>query len=84
MERQGFTDEFKREVSRGGATIRGCAVSLYVDTIAEAERILATLSGNGTVQMPLGTAFWAARFGMCIDRFGVPWMINYEANKEGQ
>jgi PhnB protein len=64
--------------------IKGCAVSLNVDSIAEAERIFAALSDNGTVQMPLGPTFWAARFGMCIDRFGVPWMINCEANKEGK
>ena len=64
--------------------VKGCAVSLNVDSIAEAERIFAALSDNGTVQMRLGTTFWAARFGMCIDRFGVRWMINCEANKEGQ
>lgn len=64
--------------------IKGCSVSLNVDSIAEAERIFAALSDNGTVQMPLGTTFWAARFGMCTDRFGVPWMINCEADKGGQ
>jgi PhnB protein len=64
--------------------VKGCAVSLNVDSIAEAERIFAALSGNGTVQMPLGPTFWAARFGMCMDRFGVPWMINCEADKEGK
>jgi PhnB protein len=64
--------------------IKGCAVSLNVDSIAEAERIFVALSDNGTVQVPLGPTFWAARFGMCVDRFGVPWMINCEADKEGQ
>jgi PhnB protein len=63
--------------------IKGCSVSLNVDSIAEAERIFAALSDNGTVQMPLGATFWAARFGMCTDRFGVPWMINCAADKEG-
>ena len=64
--------------------IKGCAVSLNVDSIGEAERIFAALSENGTVQMPLGKTFWAARFGMFTDQFGVPWMINCEAKKEGQ
>lgn len=64
--------------------IKGCSVSLNVDSIAEAERIFAALSDNGTVQMPLGTTFWAARFGMCTDRFGVPWMINCETDKGGR
>jgi PhnB protein len=64
--------------------IKGCAVSLNVDSVGEAERIFAALSANGTVQMPLGPTFWAARFGMFTDQFGVPWMINCEAGKEGQ
>ena len=64
--------------------IKGCAVSLNVDSVAEAERVFAALSENGTVQMPLGKTFWAARFGMFTDQFGVPWMINCEAGKEGQ
>ena len=38
--------------------IKGCAVSLNVDSIGEAERIFAALSENGTVQMPLGKTFW--------------------------
>ena len=63
--------------------IKGCSVSLNVDSIAEAERIFAALADNGTIQMPLGATFWAARFGMCTDRFGVPWMVNCEADKEG-
>ena len=63
--------------------IKGCSVSLNVDSIAEAERIFAALADNGTIQMPLGATFWAACFGMCTDRFGVPWMINCEADKEG-
>jgi len=64
--------------------IKGCSVSLNVDSIAEAERIFAALSDRGAVQMPLGATFWAARFGMCTDRFGVPWMINCETDKEGR
>jgi PhnB protein len=28
--------------------------------------------------MPLEKTFWAERFGMVIDRFGIPWMINCE------
>jgi PhnB protein len=44
----------------------------------EAERILNALAGNGTVQMPLQKTYWAVRFGMLVDRFGIPWMINCE------
>jgi PhnB protein len=32
--------------------------------------------------MPLSETFWALKFGMFVDRFGIPWMVNCEANKE--
>ena len=57
---------------------QGFSVSLNIDKPAEAERIFRALSENGSVQMPLQKTFWAARFGMCVDRFGIPWMINCE------
>ena len=57
---------------------QGFSVSLNVDKPAEAERIFRALSENGKVQMPLERTFWAVRFGMCVDRFGTPWMVNCE------
>ena len=59
----------------------GCSISLNVDSIAEAERMFSALSEDGTVQMPLEQTFWAARFGMLVDRFGVSWMINCEKDQ---
>jgi PhnB protein len=44
----------------------------------DAERIFADLAEGGTVQMPLQQTFWAARFGVLTDRFGIPWAINCE------
>ena len=58
--------------------MKGFSVSLNVDTTAEAERIYGALAENGTVTMPIQQTFWAARFGMLVDRFGTPWMINCE------
>ena len=58
--------------------IRGCDVAVQVKTPAEAERLFAALSEGGTVQLPIGETFWAVRFGMLTDQFGVPWMINCE------
>ena len=58
--------------------ISGVCVSLSVDKPAEAERVFGALSANGTVTMPLQETFWAQRFGMLTDQFGVPWMINCE------
>ncbi len=54
----------------------GFCVSINVDDEAEAERVFAELSEGGQVQMPIGETFWAKRFGMCVDRFGTPWMVN--------
>ena len=56
----------------------GFAVSIGISDPAEAERIFNTLAANGTIQMPLQQTFWASRFGMCVDRFGIPWMVNCE------
>ena len=45
---------------------------------AEAERIFSALAEEGTVQIPIEETFWALRFGMVVDRFGMPWLINCE------
>ena len=57
---------------------RGTSVTLGLDDVVEAERIFSALAADGTVQMPIQETFWAARFGMLVDRFGTPWMINCE------
>jgi PhnB protein len=54
----------------------GFSVLVDVPTAAEAERIFAALSDGGSIQLALAETFWAARFGMLTDRFGVPWMLN--------
>lgn len=58
------------------ATPQGFSVSLQVPDSAEAERIFNALAEGGTIQMPLEKTFWAQRFGMTVDKFGIPWMIN--------
>jgi PhnB protein len=55
---------------------QGFSVSLNIDTSAEADRIFNALAENGTIQMPIQETFWAKRFGMLTDRFGVPWIVN--------
>lgn len=57
-------------------TPEGFSVNVMVDDPAEAERIFRELSDGGTVRMPIGDSFWARRFGMLVDKFGVPWMVN--------
>ena len=48
------------------------------DTAAEAESLFKSLSEKGTIVMPIQETFWATRFGMLVDQFGIPWMINCE------
>jgi PhnB protein len=57
---------------------KGFAIALHLKDPAEAERIFKEFSEGATVQMPLQQTFWAARFGMLTDRFGIPWMFNCE------
>jgi PhnB protein len=57
---------------------KGFSVSITVDQPAEAERIFHALAEKGTVRMPIQKTFWAERFGMLVDRFGIPWMVNCE------
>jgi len=56
----------------------GFYVTLVVKDPSEAKRIFDALSESGTVTMPLQATFWSAGFGMLVDRFGIPWMINCE------
>jgi PhnB protein len=58
--------------------MKGIMVTLGIDNPGEAERIFHALSANGAVQMPLQETFWALRFGMLVDQFGTPWMVNCE------
>lgn len=55
---------------------QGFSISISFTDPAEAERIFHLLAENGTVQMPLQQTFWADRFGMLVDQFSIPWMIN--------
>jgi PhnB protein len=55
---------------------RGFAVTIQLEDPTEGERIFNALAENGTVQMPFQQTFWAVGFGMCVDRFGIPWMVN--------
>lgn len=58
--------------------MKGAQVCLSFDDPAEAERVFHALEEGGTVGMPIQETFWARRFGMVVDRFGTPWMINCE------
>ena len=57
-------------------TPAGFSVAAHFDDAAEGERAFAALAQNGTVQMPYQATFWAKGFGMLVDQFGTPWMVN--------
>jgi PhnB protein len=61
------------------AGVQGMFVSYSVPDVAEAERVFGALADGGNVMMPMEETFWSPRFGMCVDRFGTPWMVNVEA-----
>ena len=54
----------------------GFSVATHFDDVAEGERAFAALEQNGSVQMPFQSTFWAAGFGVVIDQFGTPWIVN--------
>ena len=60
---------------------QGLYVSIGLQDVADAERIFHALAEGGSVIMPLDRTFWAERFGMLVDRFGIPWMINCDTSK---
>ena len=55
---------------------QGFSVSIQISEPARADDIFRALADGGTVIMPFGQTFWAPRFGMLVDKFGIPWMVN--------
>ena len=54
---------------------QGMMVSYDAKDKADAERMMAALADGGTVTQELIPTFFSEGFGMCTDRFGVPWMV---------
>jgi PhnB protein len=66
-----------------GSVTTGTNFSISISTGSEAEatELFNKLSPGGQVTMPLDKAFWGDYFGMCIDKFGVQWMVSYDYNQ---
>ena len=58
------------------------SMSLSGDNEAELTGYFKKLSDGGMVTMPLEKAMWGDSFGMCIDKFGVQWLVNITAQKD--
>ncbi len=59
----------------GQIGFQGFSLSIAVANEAEGDKVFAALSDGGNVTMPLDKTFFATRFGMVVDRFGVSWMV---------
>lgn len=57
------------------------SLTLDVETVEDAEAKYAALADGGMAIMPLAEVFWADRYGMCIDRFGIMWQVNCTGSK---
>jgi PhnB protein len=62
--------------------VQGMQVNYAVADVAEAKRVFEALADGGKVTLPIAETFWSPMFGMCVDRFGTPWMISAEAPPE--
>lgn len=54
----------------------GFSLAYGASSVEEADRVFAALAEGGNIRMPIGETFFAARFGMLTDRYGVAWMVN--------
>ncbi|MET4580196.1 VOC family protein [Ottowia thiooxydans] len=62
--------------SGGYAKPQGLWVSIGMESVEEGRRVFDALAQGGQSSMPFQETFWSPGFGMVIDRFGTPWMVN--------
>lgn len=55
--------------------VQGMKVTYTVADTGEAKRVFEALAEGGRVDQPLIETFFSPAFGMCVDRFGTPWMV---------
>ena len=58
--------------------LKGVSITLNYDSIPEARKAFDALADGGQVTMPMQPAFWAKSWGMLVDKFGTPWIVNGE------
>ena len=62
--------------------VQGMHVNYATADVAEAKRVFEALADGGEVTVPLAETFFSPAFGMCVDRFGTPWMVSAEAPEQ--
>ena len=60
----------------------GFSLALRAETPEKAEQFFAALGEGGRVQIPLLETFFAARYGIVVDRFGLSWKVRAESKNE--
>ena len=55
-------------------------INIEADSADEADRIFSALSDGGKIEMALQKTGWSEKYGSCIDKFGIQWMVNYTGN----
>ena len=56
--------------------IHGVPITLNYDSVAAAQKTFDALAAGGKVTMAMQPSFWAKSFGMLVDKFGTPWIVN--------
>ena len=64
----------------GKPSFQGFGLALNAKNDAEAEKLFASVGNGGQVLQPLTKTFFASKFGMVADKFGIMWMVIAEAN----
>ena len=58
--------------------IKGVSIAIDYPSTDQAQAVFDALASGGQVSMPMQPAFWAKRWGMLVDKFGTPWIVNGE------
>ena len=57
-------------------------ISVSAGSEDETKRIYDALAVGGQATVPLAKMFWGSYFGMCVDKFGIQWMVSYDEKRE--
>ncbi len=57
-------------------------ISVHPESKEETEKYFNKLAEGGQTTMPLSDTFWGAYFGMLTDKYGMPWMFNFQKNEQ--
>lgn len=74
------SDDLKLETKFGN----NVSLSIQTESEEQTDKIFKILAQSGKTIMPLSKTFWNAYFGMCVDKFGVHWMVNYNYDQEAK